>query len=101
MRNSLSAVLLVAAACLGAEDKPASLGGVVLDSATGAPILRAHVSLTGMPTQRPTGGSGPGAPASQDRQPRNYGAMTDAEGKFSFPRSNPAATSSARSTWVM
>jgi protocatechuate 3,4-dioxygenase beta subunit len=50
------------------DDKPATVEGTVTNAVTGEPLLRAHVSLRGM--------------AGNTR--RNIGALTDAEGKFSF-----------------
>ena len=86
MRNPNSRVLAVlAAACavvLGqtppaATDQPADVSGVVTNSVTGEPVVRAHVSLH--PTSnRPN----------STQQP--YGAMTDAEGKFSITSVPPA-----------
>ena len=52
----------------------ANVSGVVVDSQTGQPILRAHVSL--MPTRETT---------------QSYGALTDAAGKFAILRV-PAGT---------
>src|SRR6185369_16346804 len=100
MRRNLSAILLLAAACVGAEDKPASVAGVVLDSA-GGPVPRAHVSLMRMPGPRAPAAA-PGQPrvpqdgaAADDQGPQSYGAITDAEGKFVFP-SLPPGTYSPR-----
>jgi hypothetical protein len=60
-----------------ATDQPASVSGVVTNSVTGEPIVRAHVSLRPM-SNRPN----------TTQQP--YGAMTDAEGKFSITSVPPA-----------
>jgi hypothetical protein len=57
-----------------AQDKPARLDGTITDSQTGAPVVRAHVSLQG------------NAP---DRTSRRYGATSGADGKFTFPDVEP------------
>ncbi len=58
------------------EIKPAAVQGVVTNAITGEPVLRAHVSLRGA---MPTAGG----------QPKNYGALTDAEGKFAITGLEP------------
>ena len=60
-----------------ATDQPASVSGVVTNSVTGEPIVRAHVSL------RPTSNRA-------NTALQTYGAMTDAEGKFSITSLPPA-----------
>ncbi len=55
--------------------QPASLQGVITNSVTGEPVLRAHVAL------RPTYG-GPGVA-------KRFGALTTAEGKFSIGSIDP------------
>src|SRR5437764_10068446 len=77
-RNSklLAAVAIacgVAAAQPSAADQTASVAGKVTNSVGGEGILRAHVSL------RPQG----------DQSQQSYGAITDAEGKFSVIRVPP------------
>jgi hypothetical protein len=59
--------LLCAGAALAQPDKPASLSGVVVNSITGAPIPRVHVTL--------------GLAAEEDR---TYGGMTATDGRFSI-----------------
>ncbi|HLK64397.1 MAG TPA: carboxypeptidase-like regulatory domain-containing protein [Bryobacteraceae bacterium] len=80
----MAAVWLAFCAAAGAQtpsappnQQPASISGVVRDSVTGAPILRAHVTL------RPNFDS-------LVTTPDTYGAMTDAEGKFSITSVAPA-----------
>ena len=51
---------------------PASVSGVVTNSVTGEPVLRAHVAVRGM-----------GSP-SPDTPPQSYGALTNQEGKFTI-----------------
>ena len=58
------------------EIKPAAVQGVVTNGITGEPVLRAHVTLRG--TTPVAGG-----------QPKNYGALTDAEGKFAITGMDP------------
>ena len=65
-RSSL-AFFLAAAALAQTQDEPASLSGTVTHTVTGAPILRAHVTLRAATPNAST-----------------YGAMTNAEGKFSI-----------------
>jgi protocatechuate 3,4-dioxygenase beta subunit len=69
-RNVLLAAIAASLACAQAptDDKPATVEGTVTNALTGEPLLRVHVSLRGM--------------AGNTR--RNLGALTDAEGKFSF-----------------
>jgi hypothetical protein len=80
MRNRSSKLLAalavacgVAAAQPSAADQTASVAGRVTNSVGGEGILRAHVSL------RPQG----------DTSQQSYGAITDAEGKFSILRVPP------------
>jgi hypothetical protein len=77
MRRS-SAMLLVAAAAVwaqSADDKPAVISGTVVDAATGGPIVRAHVTCDGYV-------------AGKSQQ---FGALTNAEGKFSISALPPGA----------
>jgi hypothetical protein len=77
MRRS-SALLMAAAAAVwaqSAEDKPAGVAGMVVDAATGAPIVRAHVTCDGYI-------------AGKSQQ---FGALTNAEGKFSITALPPGA----------
>ena len=64
-RNSLAVLLLCAAAAQ--SQPPAALSGVVVNSVTGDPIARVHVTLRG-----------------NSEKPQSYGAVTTAEGKFSM-----------------
>ncbi len=57
------------------QEKPASVEGTVVNSVTGEPLSRAHVTLTG--TANPA--------------PKTYGALSGADGKFSI-RSMAAGT---------
>ena len=66
IRSSLTLVL-AAAAFAQTQNEPASVSGTVTHSVTGAPILRAHITLRG---DTPTA--------------RTYGALASAEGKFSI-----------------
>lgn len=66
MRRNSIAVLLFWAASARAQ-APASLSGVVVNSVTGDPIARVHVSVRG-----------------NSEKPQLYGAVTTAEGKFSI-----------------
>jgi hypothetical protein len=72
MRNSCLILLLALAASAQTpgEIKPAAVRGVVTNTLTGEPVVRAHVSL------RASG------PVAANTLPQNYGALTDAEGKF-------------------
>jgi len=69
MRAIRSSGILLLAACAFAQtqNEPASLSGSVTHSITGAPILRAHITLRGNGNNVPT-----------------YGALTNSEGKFSI-----------------
>src|SRR5450631_1208778 len=75
-RNSAAVYLLLAAAALGlaqtqpprADEKPASVEGEVRNSVSGMPVERAHITL-----RRFNNGG-------WDK----YGALTNAEGKFSI-----------------
>ncbi|SPF34854.1 conserved exported hypothetical protein [Candidatus Sulfopaludibacter sp. SbA4] len=91
MRNrNHSALAVVAVAACGmavaqtappaADEKPASVSGVVTNSVTGEPLLRAHVTLRG--------GFNP-----SNQTPQTYGAMTGAEGKFSITALRPGSYS--------
>jgi hypothetical protein len=55
------------------EVKPANLEGIVTNAMTGAPVLRAHVRCDGF----------------TDGKQQQFGAMTDAEGKFSIKNLPP------------
>ncbi|MEO8371861.1 MAG: carboxypeptidase-like regulatory domain-containing protein [Candidatus Solibacter sp.] len=66
IRSSLT-LLMAAAACAQTQNEPASLSGDVTHTVTGAPILRAHITLRG---NAPNGAT--------------YGALTNAEGKFAI-----------------
>jgi hypothetical protein len=71
-------MLILAAAAVWAqpaEDKPAAVFGTVVDAATGAPIVRAHVKCDGYV-------------AGKSQQ---FGALTNAEGKFSISGLPPGA----------
>ncbi|MEO8593667.1 MAG: carboxypeptidase-like regulatory domain-containing protein [Candidatus Solibacter sp.] len=67
-----SAILILAAAATvwaqSAEDKLAAVSGTVVDAATGAPIVRAHVTCDGYLAGKA----------------QQFGALTNAEGKFSI-----------------
>ncbi len=78
MGNSRWLILIAVSAFAqnSAEIKPAAVQGVVTNAITGEPVLRAHVSLRGA---TPVAGG----------QPRNYGALTDAEGKFAITGMDP------------
>lgn len=70
-RSSALALCLAAAAAMAQqkpEEKPASIEGIVTHAITGAPVLRAHVMCDGFAAGKP----------------QQFGAMTDAEGKFSI-----------------
>jgi Carboxypeptidase regulatory-like domain len=73
VRKSSAWLLLWAAGVLGAEDKPASVEGTVTNALTGEPLVRAHVSLRGL----------------VDGAPRNLGALTNVEGRFSMANVPP------------
>lgn len=76
LRSSALVLCLVAAAAQEKPDeKPAVIEGTVTHALTGAPILRAHVMCDGFAAGKA----------------QQYGAMTDAEGKFSI-KGLPAAT---------
>jgi protocatechuate 3,4-dioxygenase beta subunit len=76
---------------------PASVSGVVINSVTGDPILRAHVVLQGMGEMGGAGFSTMGGmgysisrsggmrivSSNSDADSKNYGALTNGEGKFS------------------
>jgi protocatechuate 3,4-dioxygenase beta subunit len=86
MRNSLSLLMLSACALHAqapGEIKPAAVQGVVTNAVTGEPVVRVHVSLWGA-----------GAVAA-NATPPNYGALTDAEGKFRITGVTPNAYSVA------
>jgi hypothetical protein len=72
MRRTKALILWLAASAAFAqqqtEEKPASIEGIVTHALTGAPILRAHVRCDGFAAGKPL----------------QFGAMTDAEGKFSI-----------------
>ncbi len=55
------------------NDAPGAVSGVITNLVTHEPVLRAHVMLRSLSTQ-------PGPPT----QTQTYGALTDAEGKFSI-----------------
>src|SRR5690348_3585530 len=65
--------LLTTAFVLAAQDKPASIEGAVSDSVTGERIVRAHVMLRGI----------------INRNPKEYGAMTGPDGKYSMTAVEP------------
>jgi protocatechuate 3,4-dioxygenase beta subunit len=67
---------IVQLAAQTASDKPASVEGIVTDSVTGAPVIRAHVTLQGR---------------SSDEVDRRYGATTGADGKFSISGIEPGS----------
>jgi len=73
MVNKLAVFLLALSPAFGqtptsaATDKPASVEGVVVNSLTGEPLPRVHVLLSGM-----------------NMDPRQYGAISTADGKFSI-----------------
>ncbi len=69
MPASSELLLCLAAACGCAFGQPASLEGVITNSVTGEPVLRAHVSLRGVQ--------------------KRFGALTTAEGKFSITAIDP------------
>ena len=75
---ALALILLTMWAVLRAQttptDEPASVTGLVTNSVTGGPILRSHVVL------RPAGSGKPEINLS------TYGALTNAEGKFTISR---------------
>ena len=71
MRRSSLALLLICAASARAQAPP-SLSGVVVNSVTGEPIARVHVSLH-----------------ANNEKPQSYGAVTTAEGKFSIASLSP------------
>src|SRR5581483_11553554 len=78
-----SSLLLALAACVVAAaqtpaDRTASVQGIITNSMTGEPLLRAHISLRLMPT-------GPQQANTQKR----FGALTTAEGKFSITGIDP------------
>jgi hypothetical protein len=56
-------------------EEPASVAGVIANSLTGEPLLRAHIQL------QLVGAGGPGN--------QSYGAMTNSEGKFSITKMPP------------
>ena len=56
-------------------EQPASVAGVITNSLTGEPLLRAHIQL------QLVGAGGPGN--------QSYGAMTNSEGKFSITKMPP------------
>lgn len=78
MRLRSSALVLCLVAAAGAQEKAdeklALIEGIVTNALTGAPILRAHVVCDGFTAGKPLA----------------YGALTDAEGKFSI-KNLPAA----------
>jgi len=88
MRSRNHSVLAVVAACgmalaqtaPPADEKPAGVSGVVTNSVTGEPLLRAHVTLQG--------GFNP-----SNQTPQTFGAMSDAEGKFSITALRPGSYS--------
>jgi protocatechuate 3,4-dioxygenase beta subunit len=90
MRRSSSLAGLLAACALAfgqsagaaADDKTASVEGVVTNSITGEPVVRAHVSLRAATN---------GPQSSQKR----FGAVTAAEGKFSIKGVDPGQYSVA------
>jgi hypothetical protein len=96
MRNRIALILLLAV--IGRPQtapptgKPAAVSGVVTNSLTGAPILRAHVSLRFM-------GNG----MQSNNEQRVYGALTNGEGKFSIAQLPPGryAISTDRVGFVM
>jgi len=79
--RSFVMLVVMAASCLGqnppraAGEKPASVEGVTVNSITGAPVPRAHVKLAG---------NSPGVQ-------HDYGAMTNAEGKFAMTNVPPGS----------
>jgi hypothetical protein len=73
-RRSSYVLLLTAVAMAQGSSEPASVEGTVIHSITGVPIVRAHIALRG---------SGP--------NPKIYGAVTTAEGKFSITGVAPGA----------
>lgn len=76
MPTSSELLLCLATACGCAFSQPASLQGVVTNSVTGEPVLRAHVSL------RPRSSERPGVQ-------KHFGALTTSEGKFSIAAIDP------------
>ena len=82
------AALTLGAALCAAQDttaptdvKPASVAGTVTNSLTGAPLLRAHVSLRSMDNAPPQPG--------QPQGPQTFGALTNGEGKFTILQLQP------------
>lgn len=76
MPRSSSILILAAAATVwaqSAEDKLAAVSGTVVDAATGAPIVRAHVTCDGY----------------QAGKAQQFGALTNSEGKFSISNLPP------------
>jgi protocatechuate 3,4-dioxygenase beta subunit len=67
-RRSKCPALLAALAATALAQQTASVTGTVTNSVTGAPVVRAHVTL---------------------RSAKNYGALTNAEGKFSITGIEP------------
>jgi protocatechuate 3,4-dioxygenase beta subunit len=73
-----SGILILAAAAVWAQtadDKLAAVSGTVLDAATGAPIVRAHVTCDGYLAGKM----------------QQFGALTNAEGKFSISALPPGS----------
>jgi hypothetical protein len=82
-RTTVTLALLLLALCAALPAQlvlpgaaPASVGGIVTNSLTGEPILRAHVLLYSSTT-------GP------DGLPQTYGALTNQEGKFTIAQLSP------------
>jgi hypothetical protein len=69
MRSSGLLALFAATAILAAAQQTATVTGTVTNSVTGAPIVRAHVTLSGA---------------------QNFGALTDDQGKFTIDGIPPA-----------
>src|ERR1017187_5784562 len=70
MQRSIAVLVLAAASvwAQSADDKLAAVSGRVVDAATGAPIMRAHVLCDGYIAGKA----------------QQFGALTNAEGKFSI-----------------
>jgi hypothetical protein len=82
--TSSSFALFLAAASAAIAQKPISVQGVVTNSVTGEPVLRAHVSLR----FSTTGQQG-------QAQQKRYGALTSVDGKFTITGLDPGAYSAA------
>ena len=86
--NRWLCLLALCAAAFGQtpDDKSAGLQGVVTNSVTGEPVLRAHVALRPIQNGPQQNGQAP---------PKRYGAITTADGKFSITGMDPGNYSMA------